>query len=150
MRVGPDSVSVQSNFMQLDTQDFPGCRHQTTKSSVCLFHCFTVFLLTVWVMKDYMRIKIFRMIELFLLNASYKIEIISRKIHHPRLVIACPVLSDERLRKSAIKKVVLHPYLVEHRRPILMFVEAGNILTNTAACGLVLWRDVDLILKCRH
>lgn len=41
-------------------------------------------------------------------------------------------------------------YLVEHHRPVLMFVQAGNILTNTTARGLVLWRDVDLILKYRH
>lgn len=104
MRVGPESVSMQSNFMQLDTQDFPGCRHQTTKSCVCLFHCFTVFLLTVWVMKHYMRIKIFRMIELFLLNASYKIEIISHKIHHHQYWI-----KDEAAAPSLLSPVLYRP-----------------------------------------
>lgn len=27
MSVGPDRVSVQANFMQLETHDFPGCKH---------------------------------------------------------------------------------------------------------------------------
>lgn len=37
--------------------------------------------------------------------------------------------------------------LVEHRRAVLVLVQAGNILADAAACGLVLWSDVDLVLE---
>lgn len=106
------------------------------------------------------------MIELFLLNTFYETEIISHKSDHhqywikdkaaaPGLlspVLHRPIKDSEKPPKAETLLFACSapPYLVEHRRPVLMFVQAGNILTNTAARGLVLWRDVDLILKYKH
>lgn len=55
-----------------------------------------------------------------------------------------------KLKHFCLLALTAPPYLVELRCPVLMFVQAGNILTNTAAHGLVLWRDIDLILKYRY
>lgn len=38
-------------------------------------------------------------------------------------------------------------YLIENGGPVVVFVEAGNVLANSAARGLIFGRDVDLILQ---
>lgn len=91
--MGPDGVSVQSNFMQLDTQDLPGWKRTTNNSG-----------------------------------------------HRScRLARTCS-------RAETVQKLE-QSYLIEDGGPVLVVVEAGNVLTNAAAGGLVFRRDVDLILE---
>lgn len=56
-------------------------------------------------------------------------------------------IQDYDLIQTSDEDVTLLSHLIETRRPVVMSIEAGNILTNATTCCLVLRRDVDLILK---